>query len=161
MKTPIVSIIAALSENNAIGKENKLLWHIPADLKRFKTITSGHPVIMGRKTYESIGRLLPNRLNIIVTRDPSFTVMGGVVTSSLVTAIERASKEDTDEVFIIGGGQIYSQGIKRADKLYLTLIHTNIEGDAFFPDYSDFTKKVFELSGESEGYRYTFLELIR
>ena len=161
MKKPIVSIIAALSENNAIGKENKLLWHIPADLKRFKTITSGHPVIMGRKTYESIGRLLPNRLNIIVTRDPSFTVMGGVVTSSLDTGIERASKEDIDEVFIIGGGQIYSQGIKRADKLYLTLIHTNIEGDTFFPDYSDFTKKVFELSGESEGYRYTFLELIR
>lgn len=164
-----ISLIAALSENRVIGRDNKLPWHIPEDLKRFKDITAGHPVIMGRKTYQSIGRLLPNRLNIIITRDVSFKIEGAKIVSSLEAAIEKASEaeilkqvqDDEMEIFIIGGGQIFEQAIDRADKLYLTIVHTTIEGDAFFPDYSAFTNVTFKKDSESNGYRYTFLDLER
>lgn len=161
MNKSIISIIAAMSENRAIGKDNKLLWHIPEDLKRFREITKGHPVIMGRKTYESMGRLLPERLNIIITRDKNYSVKKARIVSSLKEGINEAVKEDKNEIFIIGGGQIYSQAIGVADKIYLTIVHTDIDGDTYFPDYSEFSKKVFEQERESEGYKYTFLELIR
>lgn len=162
-----ISLIAALSENRAIGKDNKLIWHIPDDLKRFKEITSGHPVIMGRKTFESIGRILPNRLNIVVSRDPSFAGCHPVklkpkeelvVVQSLEEAIDVAKKESL-EIFIIGGGQIFEQAIKIADKLYLTVIEGNFEGDAFFPDYSDFKKISESKTLEYKGLKYKFVEL--
>ncbi len=185
MKRPIISIISAISENRAIGKDNKLLWDIPEDLKRFREITKGHPVIMGRKTYESIGRLLPDRLNIIITRDKFYKVKGAIIVNSLEDAINNAtlviaseakqsqkkklsipSKEEgtaltKPEIFIIGGGQIYHQAIDLADKLYLTVVHAHIDGDSYFPDYSQFSKKVFENEGFSGDYSYTFLELLR
>lgn len=161
MKKPIISVISAISENRAIGKDNKLLWHIPEDLQRFKSITKGHPVIMGRITYESMGRLLPQRLNIIITRDKRYKVDGAVIVSSLDDAIDEAKKENNNEIFVIGGGQIYSQAIGIADKLYLTIVHKEIDGDTFFPDYSKFRNIVFKKKSESEGYKYTFLDLVK
>lgn len=161
----MINIIVALAEKNrAIGKDNKLLWHIPEDLKRFKEITSGHPVVMGRKTYESIGRLLPNRLNIIITRDTAYTVHSSQpnavkICHSLDEALEYAKNDP--EVFVIGGGEIFRQAMPIADKLYLTLVEGDFEGDVFFPDYSEFTKVAFEKKSEGNGYSYRFVELKR
>jgi dihydrofolate reductase len=159
MIKPIVSIIAAHAENMEIGKGNKLLWHIPDDLKRFKTLTSGHPIIMGRKTYESIGKPLPNRTNILVTRDRNYTVKGCIVTHSLEEAIEKASDIDQQEIFIIGGGELYQQGMALADKLYITLVKGTFEADTFFPSYSQFTKVIAKEEKKENGYEYIFLEL--
>lgn len=161
-----ISIIAALSQNRAIGKNQKLLWHIPEDLKRFKEITLNHPVIMGRKTYESIGRSLPDRTNIIVTRYTDYVVPSCLVYHSLDEAIKAAKGIEEGrgvepEIFIIGGADIFAQTISIADRLYLTIIEGKYEGDAFFPDYSDFTKVISEEKGESGKYKYTFLTLER
>ena len=150
-----VSIICALAEKNrAIGKNNALLWQLPADLKHFKKLTSGHPIIMGQKTYESIGRPLPNRTNIVITNDPSFKADGVSVFYSIPEAIDYAKKVDSDEVFIIGGGSIYSQTIDLADSLYLTLLYGEFEGDTFFPDYSSFD--LIEKSDKQEDNGYSF-----
>jgi dihydrofolate reductase len=192
-----ISLIAAISENKVIGRDNDLPWHIPEDLKRFKEITKGHPVIMGRKTYESIGRLLPNRTNIIITRDVDGYLLrhpelvsgseemldrsrnkfgmtekhdktNGVVINSLDNAIDYASKlitvnseprTDEDEIFIIGGGQIFEQSMHIANTLYLTIVHTNLDGDVHFPDYSQFTKETYRRESSNEEYQYTFLNL--
>ena len=159
MKTPKISIFAAVSENNIIGIGNALPWHIPDDFQRMKEVTSGHTIVMGRKTFESIGRLLPNRTNIIISRDESYHVEGGIVCHSLMEALEVARIHEKEEIFIFGGGQIFEQAIPLTEKLYLTIVHKEIEGDTYFPDYSEFTKKVFEQSGSSNGYDYTFLEL--
>lgn len=155
-----ISIIVATGKNREIGAENKLLWKIPEELKRFKEITTGHPIIMGRKTFESIGRILPNRTNIIVTRDTKYEIEGAVIAHSLEEAIEKAKEEGPDEMFIIGGGQIFEQALPLVDKLYVTLVEAEFpEADSFFPEYADkFTKKVFELDQESSGYIYKFLE---
>ena len=138
-----------------------MLWHIPAELRRFKEITTGHPIIMGRKTHESIGRLLPNRTNIIITRDPDYTVDGAVVVHSLEEAIEKARAIDGSEIFIICGGQIFNESLHLADKLYLTIVEGNFTGDVYFPDYSQFSKQVFKMPQESDGYKYTFIELTK
>lgn len=160
-----ISLIAAIAENNALGRDNKLIFRISEDLKRFKEITSGHPIIMGRKTYESIGRPLPKRTNIIVTRDKSFKAQGCKVTYSLEEALRVAQGNPPTggggEVFIIGGGQIYTQAIKKADKLYLTIVEGKPKADTYFPDYAEFKKVVSEESHESEGLKYKFLELER
>jgi dihydrofolate reductase len=156
-----VSLIAALSENRSIGKDNKLLWHIPEDLKRFRQITQGHPVIMGRITFESIGRPLQKRLNIVITRDSSKKYQGVLVVDSIEKAIFLAKEKDKGEIFVIGGGEIYKQAINYADKLYLTIVHINIKGDAFFPDYSEFKKVVSKTDGQTENLKYTFLDLER
>jgi len=134
----MVSIIAALGKNRVLGKDNELLWRIPDDLKRFKELTTGHPIIMGSKTYESIGKPLPNRTNIVLTKDSDYEAPGTIVVHSLEEAFEKAENE---EIFVIGGGQIYALALPYADKLYLTLIDDKKEGDTFFPDYSAFTKK--------------------
>lgn len=154
-----ISLIAAISENKVIGRDNDLPWHIPEDLKRFKEITKGHPVIMGRKTYESIGRLLPNRTNIIITRDKTYQVEEAVIVNSLEEAIQEGKKVDDREMFIIGGGQIFKQAIDVADKLYLTIVHSTIDGDVYFPDYSHFTKEVYRRDSSNDSYTYTFLDL--
>jgi dihydrofolate reductase len=138
-----------------------MLWHIPAELKRFKEITTGHTIIMGRKTHESIGRLLPNRTNIIITRDTEYKVDGAVIVHSLEEAIEKAQAIDSKEIFVIGGGQIFNEAISLADKLYLTIVEGNFEGDVYFPDYSHFSKQIFKLPQESDGYKYTFIELTK
>ncbi len=173
----MINIIAAIGKNRELGKNNKLLWYIPEDFKRFKTLTSGHVVIMGRKTYESLPekfRPLPNRVNIVVTRDPRFTISArsykdgkAIICLSMEEAIEKGTayvKTSTSqgEIFIIGGASIYQQGIKYADKLYLTLVNQEYpEADAFFPDYSEFKKKVFEENHRDENYSFKFVELER
>ncbi len=162
MNNPKVCLIVALSENRVIGKDNALPWHIPEDLQHFKEVTLGHPVIMGRKTFESIGRLLPKRMNIIVTRDASYKVEGATTVNSLVQAVEIAKNYDKDEVFVIGGGQIFEQAMKLADRLYLTVVHQEIEGDVLFPEYAaEFTKVIEERKGASEDFTYTFFVLER
>jgi dihydrofolate reductase len=161
MNKPKISIFAALSDNNVIGVKGGLPWYIPDDFKRMREVTSGHAIIMGRKTYESIGRVLPKRVNIIISRDPSYKVEGGIVCKSLADALLEARKHEKKEIFIFGGGQIFDQAMEIADKLYLTVVHKDIDGDTYFPDYSLFTKKVYEKNGTSNDYPYTFLELER
>ena len=156
-------MIAAIGANNELGHGNDLIWKIPDDMKRFKEKTAGHPVIMGRKTYESIGRLLPNRANIIITRDPDFKVEGAIVCSSIEEAIELAKNEEgSDEVFIIGGAQIYSLGLPHADKLYITKINSEAPmADTFFPDYSEFKNVAFSEKHNDDGLEYEFIDLER
>lgn len=126
-------LLAALDRNRAIGKDNALPWHLPDDLKRFKRLTLGHPVVMGRKTYESIGRALPGRTNLVVTRDRELAIAGTIVVHSLEAALAAAGS--ATEVFVIGGEQIYRLALPHADRLELTEIDTAIEADAWFPDW--------------------------
>ena len=128
----MLSMIVAAAENNAIGKDNKLLWHLPDDLKHFKRTTKGHHVIAGRKTFESQGRPLPHRTNIIITRNKNYQAEGCIVVNSLEEALNRI--ENDDEPFIIGGENIYRLAMPRADRIYLTRVHTEMEGDTFFPE---------------------------
>lgn len=129
----IVSLIAALDRNGLIGADNRLPWHLPADLARFKALTMGKPVIMGRRTHESIGRPLPGRRNIVLSRDPAFSAPGCVVVRGVEEALAAAGVQP--EVFVIGGASFYAQLIGRAQRLYLTLIDAAFEGDTFFPAY--------------------------
>ena len=134
----IISLIAALSKNRAIGKNNDLPWHLPDDMKYFMQTTSGHHVIMGRKNYESLPekfRPLPNRTNIVVTRQMNFAAPNCIVTHSIEDALAIARKNNEQEVFIIGGAEIYNQGFAMANRLYLTEIHATIEGDTYFPSF--------------------------
>lgn len=156
-----VSLVCALSKNSGIGKNNELPWHISEDLQRFKRITMGHPVIMGRKTYESIGKALPGRTNIVLSKDKKFSLEDCIVCGSLDEAVDLAKQKDSTDIFIIGGGQIFEQSIDIADKLYLTLVDETVDADTFFPNYSDFKKVVFEESKESNDIKYKFLELER
>lgn len=139
-----ISLIAAVAENGVIGGKNKLLWHLPDDLKRFKTLTKGHPVIMGRKTYESIGHPLPGRKNIVITHQEDLQISGCEVVSSLEKAIASAKSGRPEEIFIIGGGEIYKQAMGIADRMYLTHVHASPEGDAFFPSFDASQWKVIE-----------------
>jgi len=127
-----ITIIAAIAENNALGKNNDLIWHLPADLKRFKKTTTGHHIIMGRNTFESIGKPLPNRTTVIITRNPDYKVEGCIVVNSLEKALEIAKNDETP--FIIGGAQIYKQAISIADKLDITEVHHSFDADVFFPE---------------------------
>ena len=156
-----ISLIAAIDESGGLGKEGELLFKISQDLKRFRDLTEGQVVIMGRKTYDSIGHALPNRTNIVVTRIQDFNSNDCLVAHSIDQAFDLAEQEDCHQVFIIGGGQIYEQTIDQADKIYLTVVKGDFQADTFFPDYSDFDKIVFEKTGECEGYKFKFLELER
>ncbi|MDE6451655.1 MAG: dihydrofolate reductase, partial [Odoribacter sp.] len=127
----MISIIVAAAENNVIGNNNALIWHISADLKHFKQLTTGHSVIMGRKTYESIGRALPNRRNIVISRNPDFRPEGCTVVSSVDEALRLTDGEE--EVFIIGAGSIYREMWDKVERLYITLVHAVIEGDTSIP----------------------------
>ncbi|MGZ2368850.1 dihydrofolate reductase [Ancylomarina sp. YFZ004] len=126
-----ISIIVATSHNNVIGKDNKLIWRLSADLKRFKALTTGHHIIMGRKTFDSIGKPLPDRTSIIITRQADYKAEGCIVVNSLEEALAKVPAEQ--EAFVIGGGTIYKEAIEKADKLYLTLVHGKFDGDTFFP----------------------------
>lgn len=128
----IVSIVVAIAQNNAIGKDNKLLWNLPRDLKHFKEITSGHTVIMGRKTFDSMGKPLPNRRNIVITRQEDLLIMDAEVTNTLEHALALCANEA--EVFIIGGAQIYKEALSLTNRIYLTVVHENYEADTFFPE---------------------------
>lgn len=128
----MTTIVVAMGEKNEIGADNKLLWHLPKDLKHFKDLTSGHPVIMGRKTYESIGKALPNRTNIVISRKKDWFQEGILIVGSIKEALKFAKKID-EEVFIIGGGNIYEQTMEKADKLEVTLVKTELKADIYFP----------------------------
>lgn len=161
MKPSKISMIAALSQNNQIGINNKMPWHIPEDLEYFKRITMGHTIVMGRKTYESIGRALPNRNNIILTHDDSLTLPGVSILHSIEEVLNLADQEEK-ELFIIGGGEIYKLFIPYANKLYITQIDTCIEGDTIFPEYKHLFKPISVIPGkECTTYTYTFTEWIR
>lgn len=128
----MISLMLAMDENRVIGKDNQLPWHLPADLQYFKKVTMGHPIVMGRKTYESIGRLLPGRENIIITRNKSFQVNGAVILHNVAVIKEYADKCEK-EVFVIGGAEIFREILPETDKLYITQIHHTFEGDTYFP----------------------------
>jgi dihydrofolate reductase len=128
----MITLIAAAAENNALGKNNDLIWHLPDDFKRFKAITSGHYIIMGRKTFESFPKPLPNRTHVIITRQKNYNPENCIVVNSLEKAIEICPKDE--DVFVIGGGEIYQQSIAIANKIELTRVHSTFEADAFFPE---------------------------
>ncbi len=157
----ILSLIVAADEHNVIGGGNKLLWKLPADMKHFRTLTTNHTIIMGRKTAESIGRALPNRRSIVVTRASSWKMEGCEVASSFDAALEAAGSGNSDEVIVIGGGEIYAQAMARADKIHFTRVHGTFEGDVFFPEIDPAQWK--EMSREEHPadadnpYAYTFL----
>lgn len=156
IKKPKISIITAVAKkNNAIGKDNKLLWHIPADLEYFKKTTLGKPMIMGLNTFKSLPGILPGRTHIVLSPD-KIELTGAMVATSIEEALEIAAEENTEEVFVIGGGFVYSQFIDIADRLYITLVDGDFEADTFFPDYSVFNKVISEEVANSVGYDITF-----
>ncbi len=129
----MISLIVAASDNNVIGKNNQLLWHLPNDLKFFKNTTWGMPVIMGRKTFEAVNKPLPGRFNIVITRQPDWKTEGVIIAVDLEDAIKKADSTNCKEFFIIGGGEIYKSAIEKADKIYMTRVHAGFDGDTFFP----------------------------
>ncbi len=131
----IISIVAAVGEHGVIGNEDRLPWHLPADLAYFKQLTMGSPIVMGRKTHESIGRPLPGRLNIVVTRDEEYHAAGCATARSFDEALAFAG--DAAEVFIIGGAELFAEALPRADRIYLTRVHAEFEGDVFFPAFDE------------------------
>ncbi len=158
----MISLIAVIGKNRELGKDNKLLWHIPGDLPRFKQITSGHPIIMGRKTFQSIGKPLPGRTNIVISSDMKLILEGCVVVPSIEEAILAAqSAPGNDEIFVIGGGKTYAQAIEKAERIYLTVVDATADADTFFPEYSHFTKVITNDFQEGGGYKYTYLTLER
>ncbi len=159
----MLSIIVAVGENNVIGKDNQLIWHLPRDMKHFKETTTGHYIIMGRKTFESNGRPLPNRTNVIITRDKDYNAEGCIVVHSLEEAINLA--KDDPEPFIIGGGVIYEIAMPLVDRIYLTQIHHKFNGDTFFPEinldeWMEVEKRDFE-PDEKNKYPFTISTLDR
>lgn len=156
----MLSIIAVIGKHRELGKDNNLLWDIPHDLERFRRITKNHPVIMGRKTFESIGHPLPDRNNIVLSSDPSFFLEGVVIVRTLDEALTLAKKSPgSDEIFVIGGGSIYAQTIDRADRLYLTVVDATADADTFFPDYSRFIRVISQETHSDNGYRFTYFVL--
>jgi dihydrofolate reductase len=160
----MISIVVAVADNNVIGKDNQLIWHLPADLRYFKQKTLGHPMIMGRKTFESIGKPLPGRTTIIVTRQEGYTVEGCLVAHSVQEAIQKA-KELDEQVSIIGGAEIYKQALPHVDVIYLTRVHHTFDGDTFFPELNEAEWEHISAEphepDEKNKYPYTFLELRR
>ncbi|MHC9089464.1 dihydrofolate reductase [Tenacibaculum sp. IMCC1] len=156
----MITLIAAIAKNNALGKDNDLIWHLPADLKRFKKVTTGHPILMGRNTFESIGKPLPNRTSIIITRNNNYFVDGCLMANSIEQAIELTEGKD---VFIIGGAQIYKDALEQnlVDRLDITLIHHEFEADAFFPEinmeiWKEVAREDFK-ADEKNKYDYSFV----
>lgn len=154
----IVAVVA-MSENRAIGKDNQLLWHLPADLKHFKQITLGKPILMGRKTFQSIGRALPGRINVIITRDKNFKADGCIVVHSIQNALDVV--KDHDEVCVIGGAELYRQMLPLMTRIYLTIVHHHFAGDAFFPELNSKDWKEVErvdcALDEKNIYSYSFI----
>ena len=158
----MISLVVAVSENNMIGKNNQLLWHLPNDLKFFKNTTWGGVVIMGRKTFESVNKPLPGRTNIIITKQPDWNAENVIVASSISDAIQKAKDLNFKEIFIIGGGEIYKESLSLADKIYLTRVHTSIEGDTFFPELQSDEWKLMSnkdfTTDEKHAFDYSFQE---
>lgn len=165
MNNPLhLSLIAAIGKNRELGRDNKLVFDLKKDMDHFREKTKGHTVIMGRKTFESIGRALPDRVNIVISRDKEFQSHHDVkIVTSIEDALEEAKKHEESEVFVIGGAQIYEAFLPFADRLYLTIVDKKVEdADAFFPEYEKEFKKIISSRGDSEsGIRFTFMELER
>jgi dihydrofolate reductase len=157
-----ISLIVAMGENRVIGVDNRMPWHLSADLKRFKQITMGKPLVMGRRTHESIGRPLPGRKNIVLTSDRDYTAPGCVVVHNLADALSEA---DADEVMVIGGSSLYEELLAKADRLYLTLIHREFAGDTFFPEFEwkewSEIERLDVTDDPDSGLSYSFLVLER
>lgn len=160
-----LALIVAYAQNRVVGIENRLPWHLPEDLKYFKQVTTGKAVVMGRKTYESIGRPLPNRLNIVISRNPNFCADGVEVVANLQQAIDRATQynqaNNQDEIMVIGGAAIYELALPLADKLYITLVHGEVVGDAYFPEVSLAAWQLLDQqdysASENNPYPYSFM----
>ncbi len=161
----IVSLIAAMDKQRGIGRENQLPWRLSADLKRFRELTMGHHIIVGRKTFESIGKPLPGRQMIIVTRDRDFLAESCAICHSLIDAIALAGSHGEDEVFICGGAEIYSQSIALADRLYLTFVDAETDADTFFPEFDpkewSERESVFHPADEKNEFPFTFKSMVR
>ena len=159
-----ISIIVAKSENNVIGKDNGLIWKLSSDMKLFRNLTTGHPIIMGRKTYDSIGKPLPGRLNIVITRQ-KIEIDGVVIANSLEKAIKMAEETNDKEVFVIGGGEIYKEALLIADHLYVTEVKANVQGDTFFPEIDSKiwnpSKRLFSEKDEKNDFDFEFVEYSR
>lgn len=160
----MLAFVVATAENRVIGRDNQLIWHLPADLKHFKQLTQGHPVVMGRRTYESIGRPLPNRTNIVVTRQTDWQATGCETVHSVPAALERAAQLD-EEVFVIGGAEIYQQALPAADTIYLTEVHHEFEGDVLFPEldhavWREVSRQRHE-ADDKHAYPFSFVTLKR
>lgn len=159
----MITLIAAAAQNNALGKNNDLLWHLPDDFKRFKQLTTEHYIVMGRKTFESFPKPLPNRTHIIITRQNDYLVEGCMVVNSLNEAIKKSPKNE--EVFIIGGGEIYNQSIEIADKIELTRVHESFDADAFFPEIDlnvwKLTQEEYHPKDEKHQYDFTFQTFVK
>jgi dihydrofolate reductase len=156
----VLSLLVAADENNLIGNQNKLPWHLPDDLKYFKNITWGMPIIMGRKTFESVGKPLPGRQNIVITRNPDWNHKGVDVVHDIEESINLAEKRNVLEVFIIGGAEIFKTSFKKAGRIYMTRIHHRFEGDAYFPPVDEkewrLTKEIFRAPDEKNLYAHSF-----
>ena len=159
----MISIIVAIARNGVIGGDNRLLWHISEDLRRFKALTTGHPVVMGRKTWESLGRPLPGRTNVVLTRQPDFAPEGAVVVHSLEEAVRMFPPQE--EVFIIGGGELYAQALPLADRLYITTVEADYEGDVRFPKWDrsqwQLTSRELHERGEKFEHPFEFVDYAR
>jgi dihydrofolate reductase len=160
---PVISIIVAMAENRVIGKENSLPWHLPADLQHFKAMTIGKPIIMGRKTWESLPGKLPQRPHIIITANPDYSAEGCTVVNSLEQAIEAAG--DVPEVMVVGGAMLYAQALPMADNIYLTMVETQVDGDTLFPEYDQSqwreTAREYHPSDDKNLFAYSFITLSR
>jgi dihydrofolate reductase len=159
----MIIAIAAIGMNNELGKDNNLLWHLPNDFKRFKSLTTGHHIIMGRKTFESFPKLLPNRTHVIITRQKNYVAENCIVVDSLKKAIEACPKNE--DVYVIGGGEIYKQSINEVDKLEITRVNHSFEADAFFPEIDDskwkLVSKEFHAKDEKHAYDFCYQTYIR
>ncbi|WP_181304148.1 dihydrofolate reductase [Rufibacter sp. XAAS-G3-1] len=161
----MIALVVAIAENRVIGKDNQLIWHLPKDLQHFKKLTLGHPVVMGRKTFEAIGKPLPGRTSIIVTHQQNYSAPEGcIVTSSLEKALEYGLALD-EHVMVVGGGEIYRQALPLAEVVYLTLVHESFEGDVLFPDLEadawEVTDQEEHLPDEKHAYPFTFFTFRR
>jgi len=159
----MITMIAAAAENNALGKDQDLVWHLPDDFKRFKKLTTGHHIIMGRKTFETFPKPLPNRTHIIITRKDNYLKKDAIITSSLEKALEFAKNDE--QPFIIGGGEIYELGMDVADKIELTRVHGTFEADTFFPEIDEdkweLVAEDFHPKDEKHDYAFTYLTYVR
>ena len=152
----MIIMIAAVAENNALGKDNELVWHLPNDFKRFKTLTSGHHIIMGRKTFESFPKPIPNRTHIIITRQKNYQAEGCIIVDSIEKALSICPKDE--DSFIIGGGEIYTLGLAYTDKIEITRVHSSFEADAYFPEINkkDWKLEKYEFNEKDEKHKYDY-----
>ncbi len=161
----MLKILVAFDENRVIGKNNTLIWHLPADLKRFKTLTTGHVIIMGRKTFESIGKPLPNRTSIVISRQADLQIDGAIIAHSVEEAILKAKSITREDIYIVGGAEIYALSLALADQILVTQLHDIFEGDAYFPEIPTETFEVTEkergITDEKNAYQYSYITYTR